>query len=205
MEKRKCSACGIIKSLNEYYRAEKWIRGDCIDCFQKKARKRIINRRKLFTGKPRLNIDDYKRYWEKVDISGECFEFKSLDKRGYGQFNLGGSVLKAHRISWEYFYGPVPNDMHVCHSCDNPKCVRPDHLFLGTHQDNMKDSFSKNRHPFQLENRKDIKLTDEDIRNIRELYSVGRITQEQLANKYTVSRSYINQLVNKRRRNYVQE
>lgn len=62
-----------------------------------------------------------------------------------GIFSVGGHRLKAHRVAWEMQCGPIPTGLHVLHKCDVPLCCRIDHLFLGTHQDNIADAFSKNR------------------------------------------------------------
>lgn len=72
------------------------------------------------------------------------------NRRGYGSFTLDGSLgesVAAHRFSWELHFGEVPDGMYVLHKCDNPPCVRPDHLFLGTQSDNMYDMWDKGRHP----------------------------------------------------------
>lgn len=65
--------------------------------------------------------------------------------KGYGQFNVGGHPVGAHRISWEIHHGAIPTGVFVLHRCDVPGCVNPEHLFLGTHQDNMTDKVRKNR------------------------------------------------------------
>lgn len=65
--------------------------------------------------------------------------------QGYGHLTIAGMLFKAHRAAYEAYNGPIPHEMHVLHRCDNPGCVNPDHLFLGTHTDNMQDKASKNR------------------------------------------------------------
>lgn len=95
-----------------------------------------------------------KRFWSKVNKTDYCWEWTAsllLNTCGYGQFKVGSMLdnsrktVSAHRTSYELCYGAIPRGMLVCHKCDNPKCVRPDHLFLGTHQDNSTDMCLKGR------------------------------------------------------------
>lgn len=76
----------------------------------------------------------------------------SKKKNGYGRFSPGGHGVNilAHRASWEFHFGPIPSGLFVCHHCDTPACVRPDHLFLGTHEENMADMWAKGRAAQQL-------------------------------------------------------
>ncbi len=88
------------------------------------------------------------RFWDKVVKSDECWEWQGAhDPRGYGFIGApgGGKNLLAHRVSWELHNGAIPQGRYVLHRCDNPRCVRPDHLFLGTHADNMADRQAKGR------------------------------------------------------------
>ena len=88
------------------------------------------------------------RFWEKVDKSGECWIWTAArQKFGYGKFAVakGGPFVCAHRFSYEDQVGPIPEGMLVLHHCDNPPCVRPSHLFLGTQADNYADMRSKGR------------------------------------------------------------
>lgn len=89
---------------------------------------------------------DRNRFWIKVRRSrgkgcwlwgAGCFA------SGYGAFAWNGKTWRAHRLMWELTNGPIPAGMHVLHTCDTPACVRPDHLFLGTHGDNMRDRWRK--------------------------------------------------------------
>lgn len=92
------------------------------------------------------------RFWKKVEIksSEECWEWKGITwPNGYGAFDMHLFGIKSgltHRLSWMFHHGKIPDGICVCHKCDNKKCVNPDHLFLGTHQDNMDDIRRKKRH-----------------------------------------------------------
>ena len=90
-----------------------------------------------------------KRFWAKVRKTEGCWLWVGCrDHHGYGQIARGGKYgghMKAHRASYELSVGPVPDGMHVLHRCDNPSCVRPDHLFLGDHSANMRDMWNKGR------------------------------------------------------------
>jgi hypothetical protein len=88
------------------------------------------------------------RFWSNVEKSAECWRWMGLkDKDGYGRHRpgTGTAYMKAHRFSWLIHEGEIPPKLSVLHRCDKPDCVRPDHLFLGTHQDNMDDMVRKGR------------------------------------------------------------
>lgn len=96
-------------------------------------------------------VDWRLRFWDKVMKTESCWLWtaSSRNKRGYGQLAVHRGDRRrpelAHRLSWELAYGAPPENLFVLHKCDNPKCVRPEHLFLGTHQDNMLDMNRKGR------------------------------------------------------------
>lgn len=87
------------------------------------------------------------RFWSNVEKFDEgCWEWTAAkNNEGYGLTSHNGQLQLTHRLSWEMHYGPVPDGLFVCHHCDNPLCVRPEHLFTGTNGDNMKDMYKKGR------------------------------------------------------------
>jgi hypothetical protein len=91
------------------------------------------------------------RFWSKVDTSGDCWLWSAVtDRSGYGMFTVSGRKILAHRFVWELTHGaPPPPNLLVCHTCDVPPCVRPEHLFLGTHTDNTRDMIRKGRAHYQ--------------------------------------------------------
>src|SRR5690349_13982377 len=79
-------------------------------------------------------------------LSTPCIEWDGTRHvKGYGQITIRGRTVRAHRLAWEKANGPIPEGMMVCHKCDNPPCINPEHLFLGTSKDNAQDSIIKGR------------------------------------------------------------
>lgn len=89
------------------------------------------------------------RFWQKTKIVGDCLEWTAArDKTGYGSFKVNGKKINAHRFAFGLEYGKIPKGMLICHTCDNRKCVKIEHLFLGTYADNMQDCIKKGRFVF---------------------------------------------------------
>ena len=113
-------------------------------------------------------------FWSKVARKDKgCWIWTAhIGTDGYGTISVGASPVKAHRLSWIIHFGAVEPGMCVCHTCDNKICVRPDHLFLGTIQDNTADRDAKGRQ-CRGERHPDAKLTEEQVRLIRLRYRRG--------------------------------
>jgi len=113
------------------------------------------------------------RFNEKIDKSGDCWLWiGACNKDGYGQLLVDRKPKSAHRIAWELENGTIPDGMSVCHKCDTRNCVRPDHLFIGTHGDNIRDCYRKKRHPcvkgeYNADRNPSAVLTWDQVREIR--------------------------------------
>src|SRR6185503_13164373 len=121
------------------------------------------------------------RFWAKVEQTPTCWVWKGAQTKGYGQFNASGRHGYSHRFSWEWHFGEIPKGMLVCHKCDNPLCVNPNHLFLGTQKDNIHDCISKGRARRGVSRgvrNGSSKLTDALALKARRLYSHGYTVRE---------------------------
>jgi transposase len=138
------------------------------------------------------------RFWKKVKKAGddECWEWQaSCERSGHGKLRIGSTMVKAHRFSYELHVGPIPEGMCVLHKCDNPICVNPNHLWIGTRTDNNNDMVSKQRQRGAAGERNcKAKLTEKQVKEIRRLAGKG-VSRTQLATMYDVSYSTISQIV----------
>lgn len=156
------------------------------------------------------------RFFEKVNKTGYCWNWIGSTDGRYGQIFYNGKSRKAHRVSYELTYGEIPTGMNVCHRCDNPRCVNPEHLFLGSQVDNLRDCVQKGRNgtvtkPWRIANgdrstarlhpetikrgelHKKAKLTTEIVLYLRE--HKGEKSSRQFASQFGVSYSLINQVL----------
>jgi hypothetical protein len=125
--------------------------------------------------------DPVERFWKNVSVvqnKFDCLEWIGRTSyKGYGVMKINNKTVQAHRFSYQIHKGTIPDGMLVCHLCDNPKCVSPSHLFLGTIQDNNLDRDRKQRNALGERNGKS-KLTLDDVRKIKRLYQSGYSTKE---------------------------
>jgi hypothetical protein len=142
------------------------------------------------------------RFWSKVKIGrpDDCWEWQaSRTKKGYGSFGITSrKVVGAHRIAWELTNGSIPEGLEVLHSCDNPPCCNPAHLFLGTKKDNRIDCVNKNRQAVG-ERQGNSKLTASQVIEIRQLHADGQYNHHQLAGMYNTTAPNICWIVNRKR------
>ena len=111
---------------------------------------------------------------------------------GYGRFRLGDKKFLAHRLAWQFTHGSIPEGLCVCHHCDNPGCVNPHHLFLGTRTDNMQDAVRKGRIAHQTGEAHGMsKLTENEVLEIRGLLAEGKRSGEDIGAKFGVSRQTV--------------
>ena len=166
------------------------------------------------------------RFMRKVNKSAGCWEWTAcLSTDGYGKFGIGGKhggTERAHRTSWRLLVGPIPDGAFVLHRCDNKRCVRPSHLFLGTQADNIADASKKGRiqhgdghwtarmpnrvirgskhwwhkNPVRGEASGNAKLTAKQVRSIRRMWACGKMLQREIAARFGVGQQQVCRIVN---------
>ena len=130
---RTCTICGLrpAEKTGMIYKGKQYFTRKCYRCRVAKPGRRSME----------------ERFWEKVEKTDNCWNWLGgKDKHGYGRIGLTASRNKeAHRYSWELHFGKIQDGRQINHHCDNPSCVRPDHLYAGTHADNMRDMKERGR------------------------------------------------------------
>lgn len=133
--------------------------------------------------------DPVERFLAKVrKVDSGCFEWQAgLARGGYGKFRLPHKTTTAHRFAYETFVNPIPQGLQVLHRCDNRKCTNPEHLFIGTAQDNVADMDEKKRRKTRAT------LAAEDIKVIQQMLN-DRYSQQRIADTFKVSQSVISRI-----------
>jgi len=158
--------------------------------------------------------DRIARFWSRVRKTDRCWEWTGLrfaDSMRYGRFSFNGGSLRVHRLSWILAHGPIPDGLFVLHRCDNPICVWPDHLFLGTQAENIRDCVSKGRNAIGDRNGSRLnrgrhrgtlnpsaKLTEPDVTAIRRLVGHGQITRADIGRLYAVTGQTVTSIARRR-------
>lgn len=171
---KRCTKCLMEKPLSEFYRlasSKDGHRPDCKACEQKPARIVTVE----------------ERFWSKVKKSDECWTWtgSTNTNNGYGRFWADGRHVIAHRYVYELFNGQVSDDLEVCHHCDNPACVRPDHLYSASHTKNVRDALRRGR--------VSTALSVDDVRLARRLLDKG-LTQKEIGERLGVGHGAISHI-----------
>lgn len=202
---RTCDNCGtpfktrrsyILKARARGCKPPRFCSRECYSA-QKPAPKTKLN-----TAPPEV------RFWSNVEKTERCWMWKggTFKRSGYGRIMVNSKSMVASRFSYELAYGSVPVGLMVCHDCDKfypPKdityrrCVRPDHLFLGTAKDNQQDMTRKGRGRIG-EKAGSAKLTETQVIEIRHRYKAGGISQEKLGKQYGVTQGLVKEIVHGR-------
>lgn len=145
-----------------------------------------------------------RRLWSRIEKRGpdDCWLWTGAHTQaGYGVISKNGHMTTAHRVVFELTYGSIPDNHIICHTCDNPRCCNPAHLFLGTDATNSADKVAKGRegHPNNRGRANpNVRLTAADVHAIREAWAAGGITQPELATCYGVQAPAIWKIVHRR-------
>ena len=156
------------------------------------------------------------RFWSHVQKSDGCWLWTGRTAgKGYGVIGSGKRTLYAHRISYELNVGPIPRGMFVCHHCDTPLCVRPDHLFAGTPQDNSDDAVAKGRmasgdrhglrrhpdacRPPRGEKSGTAKLNVDDVRYLRMLRETEGLSHRELAQRFSIGQTQVQAILSRKK------
>ncbi|MFA5152496.1 MAG: HNH endonuclease signature motif containing protein [Clostridia bacterium] len=154
-----------------------------------------------------MDSKSLERFLSKVEIDEKtgCWIWTASLLGSYAGFFYEGKKCRAHRLSFEHYKGPIPECLDVCHDCpegDNPLCVNPEHLWLGTQSENIQDMWDKGRRSIDqiLSIKKPAVISFEKVSEIRELYSTGLVTMQDLADHFDITKGTICKIVNKQNR-----
>jgi hypothetical protein len=134
------------------------------------------------------------RFWNRVRVTDGCWLWTGAPNTGgYGQVCINWEVRLVHAVAFEEFYGPIPAGLCVLHHCDNPPCVRPDHLWLGTKAENNADRDAKGRTARGIRSGMH-KVTEQDVVAIRQMYAAG-LHQGEIAIRFGMSRTGVGEII----------
>ena len=161
--------------------------------------------RQLKVGLLATDIDlPVESFWSRVEKGASCWLWSGpFDWDGYGLLSSprsagGRTSWRAHRLSWRIAYGSDPGKMYVCHRCDTPACVNPEHLFLGDAKANFHDCLNKGRYSPKGSGNAAAKLTVQDVRDIRANHALCRVSQEELAIRFGVVQPLVSKIVRRK-------
>jgi hypothetical protein len=139
------------------------------------------------------------RFWRHVNKTETCWLWIGAISNGYGAFRIANKNIKAHRYSYEIQIGIIPKDLNVLHKCDVRNCVNTEHLFLGTQKDNVQDCINKKRRVnVRGEKHPGVKLTEQQVKEIRTLYKLDLHTQRQIAKQFNINYKLVHKIVNRK-------
>lgn len=187
-EDRPCGVCGKPIRINgrQAFERRKYCGHVCYTQARAKAQ-------------PQRSVD---AFWRNVNKTEGCWEWKLKPSTEFGYCKFSGELI--HRYSWRITHGEIPDGLQVCHKCDNPKCCRPDHLFLGTQKDNVQDMMRKGRHkpsPVYGDSNHWTRAKDADVAEIRRLFDGGMV-QRHIAKRFNLSPAQVCRIVNRKSRTY---
>jgi HNH endonuclease len=195
---KRCPKCGETKlATHEFWSFDSakssWCRSPCRACTGHRPVPPVLD-----------------RIWAKVDKNGPtpshrpelgpCWIWTGQIHEGYGRIRINKRAHTAHRVLWALLFGEPSDDICVCHKCDNPQCMRPEHMFLGTRADNNADRESKGRyrpHGQAGEAHHAAKLTDDKVREIRALVADGSLKKSAIARRFGVSPGTVSNIISR--------
>lgn len=168
-----------------------------------------VERRPGQTGKHTRNLQErIQDFWSYVNKNGPipkhcpelgpCWQWTAgvMKSGGYGQFNINHKMWRTHRLSHILKHGPIADGMNVLHKCDNPRCVRPDHLFLGSYKDNMDDMTKKGRARHLSGNESPVAhLTEATVFQLKVAWATGSFRKAELARMFDTDRSAVGKII----------
>lgn len=154
------------------------------------------------TGSPftpsRRDMTVEERFWSKVSKTDGCWIWQGTRGRsGHGALKVAGKMVGAHRLSWEFANGPIPPGAYICHRCDNPPCVCPNHLYAGDSTTNMRDRVERGDRGAWASGSDHVNavLTEDQVSDLRRLHQTGQWSQRQLAAHFGIAQVSVGRIV----------